>query len=137
MRILHASLLLALALVTGSCVTRRNPPSAEELASADYGLVPIEYERRVQRFVRAEYRDLQVVEVEVGEPRKGWYGNLGGIVIPRDIRFGWVVRFRGYRLGFTGMKPVVAGDVFFRNDVLEGIADARDGFRFVDQNTRW
>jgi hypothetical protein len=137
MQALRLAPYLALLLCTSACLTRQAEPTAEEIAAAEYGQEPLEVKRRVQRFVRDEYQDAQVIEVEVGEPRKGWFGNLGGLVVPRDVRFGWVVRFRGYRIGFTGMQPAVVGEVFFRGDALEGVADGRDGFRFVPPDRRW
>jgi hypothetical protein len=107
------------------------PPTAEQMAEADFGLAPTDHEARVRQLVLSAYQPDQVVEVEVGEPRKAWFGDLGGPFRARNIQFGWMVRFRGYRLSFAGVKPAVVGEVFFRADDLVAIADGRDGLRSV------
>ncbi|MGA1522587.1 MAG: hypothetical protein ACO4CZ_01325 [Planctomycetota bacterium] len=126
----RAAILACCWLVAG-CVGA--PPTAEEMAEATYGPEPSDHEARVRQVVLAAYRSEQVVEVEVGAPRKAWFGDLGGTFRARNIQFGWVVRFRGYRLSFAGVKPAVVGEVFFRADDLVAIADGRDGLRSVTQ----
>lgn len=120
---------LVCAALSAGCVGA--PPTPAEVAAADYGFSPTDHVARVRKLVLAAYRAEQVVEVEVGEPRKAWFGDLGGPFRARDVRFGWVVRFRGYRLSFAGVKPAVVGEVFFRDDDLVAIADGRDGLRSV------
>lgn len=124
----RAAWLVCAALMSG-CVGA--PPTPAEIAAAEYGFAPTDPEERVRKLVLAAYRQEQVVEVEVGEPRKAWFGDLGGTFRTRDVRFGWVVRFRGYRLSFAGVKPAVVGEAFFQDDELTAIADGRDGLRSV------
>ena len=40
----------------------------------------------------------------------------------RDVRYGLMVKFRGYRLSFAGVKPAVVGETLFRDDDLVAIA---------------
>jgi len=126
---LIARLACAVAVAVGGCVGA--PPGPEELAAAEYGIPPTDVEARVRRLVLATYRSEQVVEVEVGNPRKAWFGDLGSPLRARDVRYGWMVKFRGYRLSFAGVKPAVVGETFFRDDDLVAIADGRDGLRSV------
>ena len=120
---------VAVAVAVGGCVGA--PPGPEELAAAEYGIPPTDVEARVRRLVLATYRSEQVVEVEVGNPRKAWFGDLGSPLRARDVRYGWMVKFRGYRLSFAGVKPAVVGETFFRVDDLVAIADGGDGLRSV------
>ncbi|HEX5053506.1 MAG TPA: hypothetical protein VFZ65_17135 [Planctomycetota bacterium] len=128
--------MLGLALPAAACVTGEGAPTEEALAAADYGPVPIEHEARTRKFVLGHYRQYQVIEVESGEPRKAWFGHVGGAFEQRDVRYGWAVKFRGFRLGFMGITAIVTGELFFRDDVIEGVADDRAGFRFLPPKAR-
>ncbi len=124
---------LLLLAVTACSTTRYREPTPEELASADYGPSPVSYAERVKALVLVRYRDRAVSSVEVGQPRRMWYGELGRLTKRRDVRYGWGVPFRGFRLGFTSLDTfVVQGMVFFRDDTIEAIQDDQ-GFRFLEQ----
>jgi len=99
------------------------------LANADYGPPPESTEERVRRDVRQRFP--QMLRVTVGPPRRGWFGQLGGVAEKRDVRFGWIVGYRAYSVGFLGIQePQRQGDYFFRNDLLEGIAEGGE-VRFI------
>ena len=118
-------------LLLGCAAPGGRPPTPEEIAAADHGPAPVAVKASLPDFVRQRYADRSIVHVSVGEPRQAWYGQLGGLAARRDIRFGWAVGFRGYRLGFTQMESLaVEGEAFYRNGRLEGIHDD-NGFEFV------
>jgi hypothetical protein len=107
------------------------PPTAEELATAEYGPRPPSEDDLLAAFVRARYRDLSILRVTVGQPRRAWYGKVGSITEKRDIRFGWAVRFKGYRLSGLALNELaVVGQVFIRRGRIEGVSDA-NGFGFT------
>jgi hypothetical protein len=130
MRHVAASLLLLLLACACSSPIYRQP-TAEELANADYGQPPVDYEERVKALALVRYRDRSVAAVQVGTPRRSWYGELGRLTKGRDVHYGWGVPFRGYRLGFAALEAfVVQGTVFFRDGDVEAIEDDK-GFEFM------
>jgi hypothetical protein len=69
-------------------------PNAEELARADYGPPPVNYESAIREHLNRALFDPFSAHIEVGRPEQAWYGTQGGLAVPRDIRFGWRVPVR-------------------------------------------
>ena len=102
-----------------------------ELAAADYGPAPFGWEQKAREFLTSQYADKGVFQVKLREPQQAWYGARGGIGRMRDVRYGWAVGFRAFRLGFAALDSEVArGEVFFRDDAIDAIAD-QNGLVFV------
>ncbi len=129
-----ARALLAAGALLAACSgvdTTLPPPTAAELADADYGPSPYDWEQKAREFLTSHYADQGVFQVKLREPRTAWYGARGGIGRMRDIRYGWAVGFRAFRLGFAALDSEVArGEVFFRDDAIDAIAD-QNGLVFV------
>lgn len=116
---------IAGSLLCAGCTT--GPPTRAEMDTADYGPPPSEVDTRVKEHVRRRYPT--AVTVEVGDPRRAWYGQEGGLFVLRDVRFGWAVPFRATTVGMTSIHaPLAQGRYFFRYDVMEGYSE---GDRFI------
>ena len=121
--------LFAAGVLTACGVPYRGGPSKEEMAAAEYGSRPTAVQALVLQDARARYDG--VLTVQVGEPVRGWYGELGGLTSRRDVRFGWAVPFRAFRVGVTSLREVAAeGFYYFRNGEIEGVTNEGE-FEFV------
>lgn len=89
---LRGGLLTAGGLFGVGCSVPPPGPTPAELRSADYGARPHGFAERI--VADALRRFDQAAHVEVGTPFRGWFGTDGVDGGPRDIRFGWLVRFR-------------------------------------------
>ena len=69
MRRATAAHLLALALCACSTPLYREP-TTEELAAADYGTTPVDYEERLKAFLLMRYQDRAVAAAQIGTPRR-------------------------------------------------------------------
>ena len=103
-----------LLVLLSSCATP--PPSAEELASADYGPVPpTNYEVKIRSTMGAALKDPESVRYNFGSPEKDWAeAREGGYV------YGWKVDFTASFGGYEGEHPYKA---FFHKGRLEGILE--------------
>ena len=127
MKSISASVLIAAGALLAACSgvnTALPPPTDAELADADYGPVPFDWEQKAREFLTSYYADQGVFQVRLREPRQAWYGERGRIGRMRDIRFGWAVGFQAFRLGFAALDSEVArGEVFSRDDAIDAVAD--------------
>jgi hypothetical protein len=88
---LAAGLFLALA---GCAVPFQGGPSADEFAHADFGPPPVNYASAIHEHLGRTLFDPFSAHIEIGQPEHAWYGTVGGLAVPRDIRFGWRVPVR-------------------------------------------
>ncbi len=110
-RTLIASVLLAL---LSACATA--PPSAEELAAADYGPIPPpDYEVQIRSTMDAALKDPSSAHYEFSSPEKDWASALEG-----GYLFGWKVDFMATFGGYEGEHLYKA---FFFEGELEGILE--------------
>ncbi len=108
---LVAGVLLAL---LSSCATA--PPSAEELANADYGPVPaVDYEVQIRSTMDAALKNPASAHYEFSSPERDWASALEG-----GYLFGWKVDFMATFGGYEGEHPYKA---FFYKGELEGILE--------------
>ena len=78
-------------LFVSACAAAPGPTEAE-LRRADYGPRPDGFAERIVRDALQRFED--AAHVEGGGPFRGWFGIDEPKTGERDIRFGWLVRFR-------------------------------------------
>ena len=53
---------------------------------------PIDYEKQIQKWMNDNLKDPFSAKMEeLSQPEKTWWGNLGALLTPREINFGWRV----------------------------------------------
>ncbi len=125
-------LILALFLLPAcSSFKRGEPPSRTEQLSADYGVEPTDYKLRIQK---ATYDDgFTFGQFEVDTPKPTWYGHLGNLTTGRDVRYGFGIRMRGYRIGFTKKSEVaVERTYYFLDNKLDAVSEKNGKLRFYN-----
>lgn len=105
---LHITLGFLLFIAVAGCATIGPPPTAEELATADFGPAPEDYETQINAHFAEVLFDPFSARYEFGKPQKAWWGNTGGMIYPRNIHYAWRVDVRvnakNRMGGYTGWK---------------------------------
>lgn len=93
MKRIFIGLVVCLCIIITSCaIPFRGGPNKEEMDAADFGPIPIDYEIAIKKWIKDNLRDPFSAQIEeIGQPKKGWWGQLGGLAVARDIKYGWVV----------------------------------------------
>ena len=111
-------------------------PSATELANADYGPYPAEYEQVIKRHLDFVLKDPDSAKINiVKRPSTGWSG-LGG------RKYGWIVcaevnaknsygGYTGSRLSFFMLKndSVIQYMISDNNPITQGMIESGCGYR--------
>ena len=89
MRKLHSFGAIASALlIFGGCASA---PSEQQLATADYGAPPRDYERVIHEYFDATLKDPASIQYkEVTEPRKDWVRDAP--IAGYQMHYGWIVK---------------------------------------------
>lgn len=78
--------------VAGCAVPFRGGPNVEEMAAADFGPPPVDYEKIILAWMSDNLKDpFSAVLKDISEPGKSWWGNTGGLAVPRQINYSWLV----------------------------------------------
>ena len=85
---------LVLTSLSGCALPYQGGPSSEEFAQGDFGSQPTNYEQTVREYMNNSLKDPFSAQYQFGQPEKAWYGNPGGLLVSRDIRYGWGVLVR-------------------------------------------
>ena len=76
----------------GCAIPFRGGPSKEEMDRADFGPAPTDCEKVIKKWMKDNLRDPFSAQIEeISQPEKSWWGQLGGLAVARDIKYGWVV----------------------------------------------
>ena len=90
--LLPTLVLLFITLALGCAMPYQGGPSAQELANADYGEPPTDYESKIKEYLNTNLFDPFTAHIEIGQLEKSWWGNLGGLLATREIHYGWLVQ---------------------------------------------
>ena len=86
------SIMFVVLMTAGCAIPFRGGPSQEDLAKADYGPPPTDYEKQIQKWMNDNLKDPFSAKMEeMSLPEKSWWGNLGALLTPREINYGWRV----------------------------------------------
>lgn len=118
--LLQLIILISLPILMLSCAIR---PTPDQIASADYGSYPSDYEEIIKNYYGKSLFDPYSAVFTFSQPQKAWNG-WGG------TKFGWAVcgslnaknRFGGY-VGATPFYVLIKNDVIereFRESLAEG-----------------
>ncbi|OCG06579.1 hypothetical protein A9G13_09935 [Gilliamella sp. wkB178] len=64
-------------------------PSAKDLATADFGNKPVNYEENIKSIVGTNLKDPFSAQYKFDEPRKGYVE--GGLMQNFELQYGWVI----------------------------------------------
>lgn len=114
--------LIALAALAGCSAPPKmtdfpEPPSQQQISSANYGSLPSNYQSQIDGFIRSKLMDPDSAKIEIGTPYKAYSqdNKVGG----GKVRFGWAVPVRtnakNAYSGYTGFQP---SRFIFENGVM-------------------
>ncbi|MDE1487398.1 hypothetical protein KKI90_13525 [Xenorhabdus bovienii] len=117
-KILFAATLIFSPLILNGCTTLQ-PPTQAEMASANYGELPVNYEEQIKNAMSTSLKDPYTAQYRFLKPFKGyaqdgeWAQSKGG------VKYGWIMPFylnaKNSYGGYIGEKRYV---FIFSNGVL-------------------
>ncbi|MDC9588351.1 hypothetical protein KKJ01_18770 [Xenorhabdus bovienii] len=91
-KILFAATLALSSLVLSGCVMPQ-PPTQAEMASANYGELPANYEALIQNFLYSNLKDPYTAQYRFLKPFKGYAQNGAWVQSKESIKYGWIIPF--------------------------------------------
>jgi hypothetical protein len=78
-------------LLAGCAAPFQGGPSKEEFEKADFGPPPARPEDAIRTYMKEVLKDPFSAQYEFASPEKAWFGKEGGLLVSRDIQYGWRV----------------------------------------------
>lgn len=112
---------------TGCAVPYGGGPSTEEFNKADFGSPPQNYEQAIKNHMSNCLKDPFSAQYQFGQPEKAWYGKTGGLLVSRDVRYGWGVLTRvNAKNSFGGYVGWRNYAFYFRDSKLDWVITPSD-----------